>query len=165
MILKSVWVLLTLRNIESCRHPGRPDWGVGVPLVPSGNLKTDTMCRFGMADFGQEWWITSAADRPSLAGHPREVRSLTLSSCSDGPFGRCDLRLNLCLIDQHDGDVVFDRVDPMALGALQTLRALAIFERLLTGRTDQHLQKGFVDHDLRLYDIVELGRRGNHERV
>lgn len=69
----------------------------------------------------------------------------------------CELRLNLCLIDQHDWDVVFDRVDPMALGALQTLRALAIFERLLTRRADQHLQKAFVDHDLRLYDNVELG--------
>lgn len=44
------------------------------------------------------------------------------------------------LIHQHDGDVVFHRIHPVTLGALQTLGIWPILQRLLARRTDQHLQ-------------------------
>ena len=50
------------------------------------------------------------------------------------------LRLDRGLIDQHDGDVVLDRIDPVTLFALQTLRVLAVLEPLLAGRTNQNFQ-------------------------
>ena len=43
-------------------------------------------------------------------------------------------------VDQHDGDVVFDRVDTAALGTLEALRVLAIFQRLLAGGANQKFQ-------------------------
>ena len=51
-------------------------------------------------------------------------------------------------IDQHDRNIVFYRVDSVALGALQGFRILAVFERLLARRTDQDFQKFFGNHDL-----------------
>jgi hypothetical protein len=57
------------------------------------------------------------------------------------------LRLDGCLVDQHDGDVVLHGIDAVALGALQTLRILPIFESLLAGGTDQNLQQIFGEHD------------------
>ena len=39
-------------------------------------------------------------------------------------------------VDEHDRDVVFDRIDAPALGAFQAFRALAVFERLLARRTN-----------------------------
>ncbi len=51
------------------------------------------------------------------------------------------------LIHQHDGDVVFHWVDAMALGTLQTLGLLAIFERLLARRADQNFQQILGNHD------------------
>ncbi len=69
----------------------------------------------------------------------------------DSEFSRSPgiaLRLDRRLIDQHDGDVVFHRVDPVALRTLQSLRILAVFERLLARRTNQDFQKVFGNHDL-----------------
>jgi hypothetical protein len=43
-------------------------------------------------------------------------------------------------VHQHDGDVVFDGVDPMALSALQALGSLAVLERLLAGGTYQDFE-------------------------
>jgi hypothetical protein len=51
------------------------------------------------------------------------------------------------LIDQHDGNVVFDGIDPVTLGTLQTLRVLTVFERLFAGRTNQNFQKVFGNHN------------------
>ena len=51
------------------------------------------------------------------------------------------------LVDQHDGDIVSDRIDPVTLGAFQTLGALAVLQRLLARRTHQHLQQIFGNHD------------------
>lgn len=60
------------------------------------------------------------------------------------------LRLDGCFIDEHDGDVIFDDVDPVTLGALQGFRVLAVFESLLAGWADQHFQKFFGNHDFRI---------------
>ena len=75
----------------------------------------------------------------------------TLVWASDGTFrlaekqdddrlllGFTELRFDGGLIDQHDRDVVLNRVDPAALRAFQTFRFLAVFERLLARRTDQY---------------------------
>jgi hypothetical protein len=64
------------------------------------------------------------------------------------------LRLNRGLIDQHDGNVVFHRIDAVALLALQALRVLPVFERLLTGWTNQNFQELFGKHN---FDIVRQG--------
>jgi hypothetical protein len=58
------------------------------------------------------------------------------------------LRFGGGFIDQHDGDVVLDCIDPVALLALQALRILAVLERLFAGRTDQDFQQFFGNHDL-----------------
>ena len=50
------------------------------------------------------------------------------------------LGLDRGLIDKHDWNVVFDEVDPVAVGALQVLRVLAIFQSLLARRANQQLQ-------------------------
>lgn len=96
-----------------------------------------------VADFGQQWWIASAAEN---------VLNWSVLWPGDHtawfPTYGVRLRLKRCLIDQHDWYVVFDRVNAMALRAFQTFRALTVFERLLAGRADQHFQQAFVDHDL-----------------
>src|ERR1700716_519718 len=51
------------------------------------------------------------------------------------------------LINQQDRDVVLYRVDTLALLALQTLRSLAVLERLLVGGTNQNFQQIFSNHD------------------
>jgi hypothetical protein len=57
------------------------------------------------------------------------------------------LRLDRSFIDQHDRDVFFDRIDPVTLMALQTLRVRAILERLLARRTYQNFEELFGNHD------------------
>src|SRR5579863_2279171 len=71
------------------------------------------------------------------------------SSINNPPSASRANRLGLDgrLVDQHNRYVVFNSVDPVALHTLQTLRALAIFERLLASRTNQNLQKVFGNHD------------------
>lgn len=64
----------------------------------------------------------------------------------DGGAGG-NLRLDGGFVQQHDGNVVLDGIDPAALLALQTLWVLTILERLLTGRTHQHFQQVFGDHE------------------
>lgn len=56
------------------------------------------------------------------------------------------------LVDQHDGDVVFDRVDSMALLALQALGAGAVFEFGFAGRTHEDFEEFPGEHDFALYD-------------
>ena len=67
-----------------------------------------------------------------------------LSSHVDFPFLESrspeNLGLDHGLIDQHDGDVVLDRINPVALRTLQTLRVLTVRERLLAGRAHQNFQ-------------------------
>ena len=49
-------------------------------------------------------------------------------------------------VDEHDGDVVFYRVDAMALCALQAFGVLAVVERLLAGGADQNVEERFRKH-------------------
>ena len=60
------------------------------------------------------------------------------------------LRLDRGFIDQHDGNIVFHRIDAVALGALQTLRTLAVHERLLAGWANQNVEKIFGNHNGRV---------------
>jgi hypothetical protein len=43
-------------------------------------------------------------------------------------------------VDEHDGDVVFDGVDAVALRALEALGVLAVVEGLLAGGANQKFQ-------------------------
>ena len=70
--------------------------------------------------------------------------------------GDARLRLDRCLIDQHDGDVVLDRVNPVAPRTFETFRAWTVLERLLACRTYQHFQEVFGNHD---WEIVRQGLR------
>jgi hypothetical protein len=51
------------------------------------------------------------------------------------------------LVHQHDGDVVFYRIHPVALRTLQALRAVAVLEGLLARGTDQNFQQLLGNHD------------------
>ena len=54
------------------------------------------------------------------------------------------LRVNGGLVHQHDGDVVADRINA---SALITLQSVTLFrQRGFADRTDQNLEKTFVDH-------------------
>ena len=50
------------------------------------------------------------------------------------------LRLDDCLIDEHDRDVVLHRIDSVTLLALQAFWLLAVFELLLAFRTNQNIE-------------------------
>jgi hypothetical protein len=50
-------------------------------------------------------------------------------------------------IHQHDGDIVFHRIDAMALHALQALGILAVFEWLFARGANQNFQQIFGNHD------------------
>ena len=67
------------------------------------------------------------------------------------------LRLDRSLIDQHDGDVVLYRVDPVALLTFETFRVLTVLERLFAGWTNQHFQEVLGNHDP---GIVRQGQGG-----
>lgn len=67
------------------------------------------------------------------------------------------LRLDRGLIDQHDGDIVLHRIDPVALRTFQAFRVLAVIERLLAGWTNQHFQEVFGNHD---FGILRQGVAG-----
>jgi hypothetical protein len=56
------------------------------------------------------------------------------------------LRFDRCLVHEHDGDIVFHRIDTVALLALQALGILPVFERLLAGGANQNLQQLLGDH-------------------
>jgi hypothetical protein len=56
------------------------------------------------------------------------------------------LLLDRRFIDQHDGDVIFDRVDAPALRALQALGTLPVLQRLLAGWTDKNFEQVFGNH-------------------
>jgi hypothetical protein len=75
-------------------------------------------------------------------------RATNLGQC----FRLLGLGLDSSFIHQHDGDIVFDRVNPVALCALQALWILAVLERLLAGGTNQHVEEVFGEHDCVLYD-------------
>ena len=58
--------------------------------------------------------------------------------------GRGLLRVERCLIDEHDGDIVAHRVHAPAL---TTLQGVILFgQRCLAHGADQDLEKAFVDH-------------------
>jgi len=50
-------------------------------------------------------------------------------------------------VDQHDGNVVFDCVHAVAVGALEAFRILAVFQRLLTGWANEDFEEIFGEHD------------------
>ena len=56
------------------------------------------------------------------------------------------LRLDRGLINQHDGDVVLYRINPVTLGALETFRVLAVVQRLFARRTYQNFQQILGNH-------------------
>jgi hypothetical protein len=64
-------------------------------------------------------------------------------------------------IDKHDWDVILDSVDTVALGALQALRILAVFERLLVGGAHQNLQQIFGNHD----QTIVRPKIGNADKI
>jgi hypothetical protein len=103
-------------------------------------------CRLPIADF----------EDPSVSRVRVFVRHSAIVNVPR-PSGAHRLGLDGRLIDQHDRYVVFNSVDPVALHTLQTLRVLAIFERLLASRTNQNLQKVFGNHDV---GIVRQGLEG-----
>jgi hypothetical protein len=70
-------------------------------------------------------------------------------------FAATPLRFDHSFIYQHNGDVVFDRIDAMTLHALQAFGILAVFERLLVGGANQHFQQFLGDHQ----DIILRHRR------
>ena len=57
------------------------------------------------------------------------------------------LGLDRGLIDQHDGDVVLHRINPVTLCTFESFGILAVLERLLASRTNQHFQEVFGNHD------------------
>lgn len=66
------------------------------------------------------------------------------------------------LVDQHDGDVIFDPVDAVAAGALQGFGILAVLESLLAGGADQNIQQIFGDHG---ENCTRKGREGRGDSV
>jgi hypothetical protein len=49
-------------------------------------------------------------------------------------------------VDEHDGNVVFNPVDAVAIRAFEGFGILAMFEGLFAGRTDQDVEQIFGDH-------------------
>jgi hypothetical protein len=66
------------------------------------------------------------------------------------------------LVNEHDGNVVFDRVYAVALRTLQAFGVLAVLERLLTGGTDQNVQQIFGNHGR---NCTPPSRAGFHQGV
>lgn len=48
--------------------------------------------------------------------------------------------LDGCFVDQHDRNVIFNRVDAVAILAFQALGSLAVFEGLLARGANQDIQ-------------------------
>jgi hypothetical protein len=63
------------------------------------------------------------------------------------------LELDFGFINEHDWQVVPNRINAMALLTLQALRALAVLELRLASRTDQHFEKVFGQHGFRNYTV------------
>jgi hypothetical protein len=61
-----------------------------------------------------------------------------------GPKGLGLLRVERCLIDEHDGDIVAHRVQAPALTTFQ--RVVLFSQPFLAHGADQDLEKAFVDH-------------------
>ena len=57
------------------------------------------------------------------------------------------LALDGGFIHQHDRDVVLDRIDAVALLALQALGIFPVFKSLFARRANQNFQQIFSDHD------------------
>jgi hypothetical protein len=73
-------------------------------------------------------WQRAVVRRPGKS-------SSTASGGFDGGF-----------VDEHDGDVIFDAVDAVAIRAFQGFRILAVLEGLFAGGADEDFQKIFGDH-------------------
>ena len=56
------------------------------------------------------------------------------------------LGLHCRLVDQHDRNIVPDRVDAMAFVTLQALGILAVFKRLFAGGANQDFEQILGDH-------------------
>jgi len=79
-----------------------------------------------------------AQPRAALLSWNREVQPPTAS--------RHCLRLDRSLIDEHDGDVVLHRINPVALRAFEAFRVLAVLKWPLAGWTNQHFQEVLGNH-------------------
>jgi len=75
------------------------------------------------------------------------------------------LRFDRGFVDQHDGNVVFYRVDAAALRALQALRILPIFKGHFAGWTNQDFEKILRDHDAIVRQILRPTHRGRNVDV
>ncbi len=67
-------------------------------------------------------------------------------SCSTQPPRARVLWFYGGFVDQHDWDIVFDRIDAVTLLAFEGFRLFTVFECLLAGGTDQDFQQVFGDH-------------------
>jgi hypothetical protein len=72
--------------------------------------------------------------------------------------GRRGLGFDGRFLDQHDGNVILDRVEAVALSALQALGILAVVEGLLAGRTDENLEQIRRKHDSAIVAESETSR-------
>jgi|SRR5581483_2073241 len=63
------------------------------------------------------------------------------------------------LVDQQNGDVVFDRINASARRAFQALSILFHRQRLLAGRTDQNFQEFLGDHASYFTPVARVGLR------
>jgi hypothetical protein len=50
-------------------------------------------------------------------------------------------------VDEHDRDVVFHRIDAVAVGALEAFGILAVLQRLLAGWANEDFEEIFGEHD------------------
>src|SRR5262249_35703944 len=67
-------------------------------------------------------------------------------------------RLYRCFVYQKDGDVVTHGVDPLAAGALQTLRILPHFEGMFACGADQNFEQVLGNHGSILRDAMPASR-------
>ena len=101
-----------------------------VSKVPASNVETDTKCR------------SRGDSRPDVVVDTRARKKGESRA----------LRLDLGLVDEHDGKVIPNRINATAPRTLQALGILTVFKLRLASRANQHFQKFFGQHD---FGIIE----------
>ncbi len=61
----------------------------------------------------------------------------------------------MSLVDQKDGDVVPNGVDPMANPTFQGVKLVVISQGLFAKRTGENFEQVFVDHSERSLSVVQ----------
>ena len=157
------------------KFPGRSAEITLCSLSPTPRAKSKARCKSrdpAHAGFrGRRGEIAESVEQLVMSGilfmrfsGVEELRSHARSPFlkSRRPATDAHLRLDRGLIDQHDGDIVLHRVDPVALRTSQAFRVLAVLERLLAGWTNQRFQEVFGNHDS---GIVRQGWAGRVMRL